>query len=470
MSVKANILDDLKNRLLSNPKLRNKKGDINANLHKMLSVEDLRIIDQYLSKPSFSESIYCLLNGLYEEPICIQCQINPVTFFYNHKKGYSKFCSLQCSRKNDESKNKRTNTNLKKYGVRNPKQNTSIVEKTRNNNLEKYGVTNPTQLDSIKQKISQTLKENYSHNKKEILDKKNSTFLSRYGDHPNRLSEFKDQKKQSTIAKYGVEHTTQLPETKEKIKNTMIDRYGAVSFFKTLQFQEFRRFRNDQIKIQLEQEFLEKIKNINTAEYTRKELAELLKVSFTTVAVKVRSLNIPIKTANQKQVSEIEKEIVEFIASLGIVNIVTNDRSILSGKEIDIYLPDRQLAIEVNGVYWHSELYGKDQNYHLSKTVQCQQQGIQLLHIFDSEWTDEIKQEIWKSMIRSRLGLNQRIFARECQIDYVDPTQAREFCELNHLQGYVNGSIRLGLFYQGQLVQIVVLGKSRYSQKAELEL
>jgi G:T-mismatch repair DNA endonuclease (very short patch repair protein) len=470
ISLRENVLNEIKNRILKNPCLYNKKGNLNSNLYKMIDSNDRLLLDRYLPRPSLGESVYCLLNDIYDYPICLECEINRVTFFYNAVKGYSKFCSIQCSRKNPESKNKRIETTLSRYGVTNSKKSAAVVEKTRQNNLKKYGVVSPSQLDEIKQKISSTLKENYQHHRHEIVEKKNSTFISKYGDHPNRLSSIKDQKKKDTKEKYGVEHTTQIPLVKEKIKNTLIERYDVTSFFKTPEAIEARRIRNFVKKEIANQTFLEKISEIDTSLYTRKELADLLSVSFTTVTTKIKTLNIPIKEASQNQISTIELEIRSFIESLGIENIIVNDRSILSGKEIDIFLPDYKLAIEVNGVYWHSEQHGKDQNYHLEKTIKCQEHGIQLLHIFDLEWYNDTKKEIWKSMIRSRLNLNQKIFARNCQIGVVDQSTAKEFCDMNHLQGYINGSTRLGLFYQNQLVQIIVLGKARYSNRAELEL
>jgi G:T-mismatch repair DNA endonuclease (very short patch repair protein) len=66
-----------------------------------------------------------------------------------------------------------------------------------------------------------------------------------------------------------------------------------------------------------------------------------------------------------------EREVYEFILSLYNKEIIRNDRTVLNGKELDIYLPDYNLAIEFNGLYWHSEDYvGK--NYHLNKTIECE--------------------------------------------------------------------------------------------------
>jgi len=164
-----------------------------------------------------------------------------------------------------------------------------------------------------------------------------------------------------------------------------------------------------------------------------------------------------------------EKEIVDFIKSLNIKNVIENDRTILDGKELDIYLPDYNLAIEFDGLYWHSESQGKDKNYHLDKTNKCNEKNIQLIHIFEDEWLD--KKEIIKSILRVRLGIiDNKIYARKCIIKEVENREAKIFLENNHLQGKVNGKIRLGLYYNDELVSLLTFGKSRFNKNYDWEL
>ena len=56
-----------------------------------------------------------------------------------------------------------------------------------------------------------------------------------------------------------------------------------------------------------------------------------------------------------------------------------------------------------------------------------------------------------KNLLLSRLGLNQRIYARNTEVKEISATAARAFCELNHIQGYRNSSINLGLFHNETL-------------------
>ena len=172
--------------------------------------------------------------------------------------------------------------------------------------------------------------------------------------------------------------------------------------------------------------------------------------------------------------SNMEKEIVEFIKSLGITNIQENIKSIISPYELDIFIPEYNLAIEFNGMYWHSVNTKEDEqelkNYHINKTKMCESKGIQLLHIFENEWLDDIKNNIWKSIIRHKLQLSERIYARNCNKKEISKQEAKEFCINNHLQGHTVFSFAEGLFYNNELVMVATYGKPRFNKKYDTEL
>jgi hypothetical protein len=161
-----------------------------------------------------------------------------------------------------------------------------------------------------------------------------------------------------------------------------------------------------------------------------------------------------------------EKNILTFIESMG-VKCIPNDRSVLGDKELDIYLPDYNIAIEYNGLYWHSEEY-VDNEYHLNKSNKCLEKNVRLIHIFEDEWLH--KKEIVKSRIINILNLTpKKIYGRKCVIKEVDSNVARNFINENHIQGYVNSSIKIGLFYDNNLVSIMTLGKTRNILKSKGE-
>lgn len=163
-----------------------------------------------------------------------------------------------------------------------------------------------------------------------------------------------------------------------------------------------------------------------------------------------------------------EKEIADFIKSLN-VDIIENDRQVLNGKELDIYIPSKNVAIEFDGLRWHSTQFISDKNYHLNKTKICEEKGIRLIHIFEDEWISQ--RPIVESMIKSSLGIyEQRIFARKCDVKEIDNVTFRDFCNKNHIQGSCQSSVRLGLFYNNELVQVVGFAKSRFYKDCEWEL
>ena len=145
---------------------------------------------------------------------------------------------------------------------------------------------------------------------------------------------------------------------------------------------------------------------------------------------------------------------------LGIDEYELHNRDILNGREIDIYIPSLKLGIEYDGLRWHSEIFNKDTNYHLSKTEECERQGIRLIHIFEDEW--QYKRDIVKSRLLNLIGKTpNKIYARKCTIKEVDSHTASKFLDENHIQGKCNSSYRYGLYYNDELVSIMTFGKLR---------
>jgi very-short-patch-repair endonuclease len=133
-----------------------------------------------------------------------------------------------------------------------------------------------------------------------------------------------------------------------------------------------------------------------------------------------------------KYTSQYETKLLDFIYSRHKShNINKSIRNIIPPYELDIYIPDMKLAIEFNGMYWHSEI-NKYKNYHKIKSDLCDKQGIKLLHIWEYNWTG--KQNIIKSIISGYLGKHNQIYARKCKIVELKAKDYREFINNNHLQ------------------------------------
>ena len=157
-------------------------------------------------------------------------------------------------------------------------------------------------------------------------------------------------------------------------------------------------------------------------------------------------------------VSNGEVEIRNFIESIYKKDLIYNDRKLI-GSEIDIFIPEFNLGIEYNGLYWHSEI-NKRQDYHYSKYKTSINNGITLIQIYEDEWID--KKEIVKSRIENLLHLNKtKVYARKCNIKKVDFKTSNKFLNDNHLQGSIKSSINLGLYYNDELISLMTFGKPR---------
>jgi len=154
-----------------------------------------------------------------------------------------------------------------------------------------------------------------------------------------------------------------------------------------------------------------------------------------------------------------ETEVDSFIHSLGFTYDKATTGLTENNTNVDTFIPSKNIAIEYNGLYWHSSLF-KDPEYHVNKTIDCQSKGVRLIHIFEDEWLT--KPEIVKSRLRNILGCNEvKIYARKCVVKELTNKEVRLFLNENHIQGYVNAKVSLGLFYNDELVSLMTFGSLR---------
>ncbi|MAX51579.1 MAG: hypothetical protein CMH22_06325 [Methylophaga sp.] len=134
-------------------------------------------------------------------------------------------------------------------------------------------------------------------------------------------------------------------------------------------------------------------------------------------------------------------------------------KSLVKGSELDIVIKSKKLAVEYDGLYWHSDKF-KPKKYHLDKTEKCLDLGYQLIHIFSDEWHN--KKDIVKSRLKNIIGYNDnRIYARKCEIKEVDSKDSMKFLEENHIQGKLGGTYKIGLYYNDELVSLMTFGNLR---------
>lgn len=155
-------------------------------------------------------------------------------------------------------------------------------------------------------------------------------------------------------------------------------------------------------------------------------------------------------------------------------SIKIHDKTVLKNlnQELDFYIPEKQLAIEFNGSYWHSQIL-KDPKYHQNKSLECLNAGVRLIHIFEYEWIQDETREKIKQLLRNALSSNiKTVYARKCYIKEIDTDIEKEFLNSYHLQGYASSSIKYGLYSQqdDELLSIMTFGASRFNNQYQYEL
>lgn len=249
-----------------------------------------------------------------------------------------------------------------------------------------------------------------------------------------------EKRKSTMLGKYGVEYNSQ----REEIKNILSAPKINSDVFKKLNDYDW-----------LNAEYVLKKR-------TTVDIAQEFKIHNSTVIEYLKKYGFDIR--QRSNYSRIETEIVEYIKSISKYDIIENTKSIINPYEIDIYIPELKIAFEVNGLYWHS--YGdiglENKNRHLNKTKKCRELGIQLIHITDWEWKN--KCDIIKSIILSKLGKTEKIYARKCNIVEIDSNTARSFFDKNHLSGFIGSQKYIALEYENEVVMCMSFGKNRFGE------
>jgi hypothetical protein len=163
--------------------------------------------------------------------------------------------------------------------------------------------------------------------------------------------------------------------------------------------------------------------------------------------------------SNVSHQSKEEIEVLNYIKSIYTGKILENYR-IETNLEIDIYLPELNIGIEYNGLYWHCEENGRGQKYHINKTIKSKNQGIRLIQIFSDEWLN--KQEIVKSKLKSILNIpSPKVYARQCNVREIDKKIKNKFLNLHHIQGEDRCKVSLGLFHNQILIGVMTFSLPR---------
>ena len=491
-------LDDIK----QNIRRYTNKGSLNKYCPELLTILD----QNYPDISNLSERLYLWVHQLDSPPLCAHCHQQKVAF-RSFAKGYLQYCSQKCA--SHYTAQKIAKACLERYGVDNPNKSAKIREKNRQTNLERYGVEYTTQSPIVQEKIRQTNLERYgveyttqSHI---VQERAKQTILKRYGvENAAQSNIVRDKLRQTNLKRYGVEYPSQSPEIRKRIKRTNLERYGVENPTQSEEIRE--RIKRTKKRTNLErygvenptqsEEIRERIKRTNLERYGVENPAQRylksLYPGFKCICDGLWQFDCPHPDCNKcaektfetigsvhymrvKQNTELCTKllpiqdthasgtslelIIRHVLDESRIQYVTNDRNTIYPQELDIYIPSKKIAIECNGIYWHSTP-PKSPKFHYNKWLECKNKGIQLLTIWE-DWLVN-KPQIVKSLILSKLGIYEhRIGARQCVLSEIDGKESVKFLNENHIQGACKNNCNLGLYYNGDLIALMTFNKKR---------
>lgn len=352
------------------------------------------------------------------------------TKFISLTNGYALNCSKKCAANNDAIKEKRKKTNLQRYGVENVFESSMIKEKSKQTILDRYGdaqyrikKAHKTQIEkygstgfgvkSIKEKIEKTCVEKYGvdnvRKSEEIRQKGKQTCLEKYGNENYNNSA---KRRQTCLEKYGTEEILANKNIRTKIKQTNLKKYGTENVFAS-----------SIIKNKIKETCLKKYGSKYWLESdVRKKLYE--KTQFAKYGDwHVRTDDFKLKAAKTKRkngthnTSKQEDFLYNQIASFYDGKIIRNDYSSIK-SDLDIYLPDLNIAIEYNGNYWHS-YPSTEKDYHLHKSLLCREHNIRLIHIYEFEDIDIQLEHLRQLILYNNDTYNLNDFNKNNLIDLI---------------------------------------------------
>ena len=366
---------------------------------------------------------------------------------------------VDCVFQYDAVRNKLKKTLLEKYGIENPGQSTEIRQKVKQTNLDRYGVQNLMMNDEVKTKVKKTNLERYGsecvlaseaiHQKVAETNKKNLGV-----EYPFQSKEIQNKIHGIIKEKYGVDHPIQNPDIFDKMKETCKERYGGFTM------------ENDDLKKQV-YETNEKVwgtKYPSQTDEVKRRISEICKERY--------GVNWPCQKVESSDYSRISKINQEFSILLDENNIPYEMEYPLGNYSYDfrIKLGKGRTFIEIDPSITHNSLFsvfdknskGLDKEYHQRKSQFARELGFHCIHVFD--WDD------WNRII-DVIKAKESIYARKCRVQEIDSRTCNLFEDRYHLQGKCNKQIyRYGLYYQGELVEVMTFGKPRYNKQYEYEL
>jgi G:T-mismatch repair DNA endonuclease (very short patch repair protein) len=365
-------------------------------IYKILTTEEITFFDDFTKE--YDDNSRKVVAFITNQPSRHRCVCGSTTKWNSSTNMYMKYCSRKCTwSDNDNIQRIKKETNIKKYGATNVLSSILGKEKAKKTHLEKYGV-----------------------------------------EHYNKSQEFKDRIASGDISRDHTQAGQKVSETvKRKHYDNVITKHPKIECM--FSFEDYKGSGGYN-------------KHLWKCKTCSKEFQCYINYNVT--------LECPFCAPKG---TKHEQLIKDFLTKHNITHY-DRYRKLLrtedgKTKELDFYLPEYNLGIEVHGLYWHSELK-IDKNHDVNKLNLCERNGVRLISIFDDELFN--KQQIVFNRLKSILGKTKyRLFARKCTISEIPSKIKRSFLNKYHIQGDTHSTHNYGLFYKNRLVAIATFNKTR---------
>lgn len=216
------------------------------------------------------------------------------------------------------------------------------------------------------------------------------------------------------------------------------------------------------------QKLLNELNQKNNSPIKISKLAEVLDSSYVTVARALKRANLTNEVDIEANASLKETQLYEWISSIYTGQIIRNDRDLIYPYEIDIVIPDKKLAIEFNGTFWHSDIASPNKYYHLMKSNMCNKLGYKLIHIFEYEWdfnNAKVKQLLAEAIMGHEIIHTEKFIIHEISKDMAD-----KFMSKHHIFGPGKSSINIGIVFDERLMAVMSINKLDKQNRFQYEI
>jgi len=426
------------------------------NLSKHINIHNItkqKYYDKYLKKEN--------------EGICKEC--GRLTKFENLGFGYRNFCGIKCSSRNIETLDKKQQTKKKEKTIIKKEIECKICNlktvslKALSQHIISHNITSKSYYDQyLKKENDGICKECKKETKFLSIRKGYQTFCNLKCSNINKDTKNKIKKQWNK---------TKVKQANKKREETNLKKYGVTicSKNKKVKRKNKETFLKNRIPkiIDLLKHLDIDIINLNTYSNMNSLLTfkcnkcnNLFTSTFFNLIQRMHKCNCTFEASRSSGEKELEDFLKEIMPN---EEIICNSK--LEGKEFDFLITSKKIAIEYDGLYWHSEKIHKNKEYHLNKTKLCNKYNYQLIHIFSDEW--DFKKEIVKSRLKVILNTIKdfnKVYARNCIIKEIDFDSKKKFLDKYHLQGNDISRINIGAFYNNDLISVMTFSYGNISK------